>query len=115
MATLPATGRADKARELRSTIDQQVESLAKAVDAVRASADFKRYLDVQARFHRYSWCNTLLIYSQRPDATQVAGSRAWQKLKRQVRKGEHGIRIFAPCPWKKENAKTGETETGMFF
>ena len=41
MATLPPTGRADKARELRSTIDQQVETLAKAVDAVRASADFK--------------------------------------------------------------------------
>ena len=73
MATLSPTGRADKARELRSTIDRQVESLAKAVDAVRASADFKAYLDVQARFHRYSWCNTMLIYSQRPDATQVAG------------------------------------------
>ena len=115
MKTLPANARADKARELRSAIDQQVETLAKAVDAVRASADFKAYLDVQARFHRYSWCNTMLIYSQRPDATQVSGYRAWQKLKRQVRKGERGIRIFAPCPWKRENADTGETEQGMFF
>ena len=115
MATLPATGRADKARELRTTIDQQVETLAKAVDAVRASADFKAYLDVQARFHRYSWCNTMLIYSQRPNATRVAGYKAWQGLKRQVRKGEHGIRIFAPCPFKRENTKTGETEQGMFF
>ena len=115
MTTLFPTGRADKARELRSTIDQQVETLAKAVDAVRASETFKAYLDVQARFHRYSWCNTLLIYSQRPDATQVAGYRTWKKLKRQVRKGEHGIRIFAPCPWKRENADTGETEQGVFF
>jgi len=115
MATVTPTGRADKARELRSTIDQQVESLAKAVDAVRASADFQAYLDVQARFHRYSWCNTMLIYSQRPNASQVAGYRAWQKLNRQVRKGEHGIRIFAPCPFKPANAKTGETDTGIFF
>ncbi len=104
----------DKAKELRQRIDESVDTLAKAIDAVRASETFKAYLDVQARFHNYSWCNSLLILSQRPQATRVAGYRTWQKLDRQVRQGEHGIRIFAPCPWKREN-DAGETEQGMYF
>ena len=113
--TSNGNGPKERAQALRQQIDANVEALATAVDVVRASESFKAYLDVQARFHKYSWCNTMLIYSQRPDATRVAGYRAWQGLKRQVRKGEHGIRIFAPCPWKKENATTGETEAGIFF
>ncbi len=104
----------DKAKALRARIDDDVEALAKAVDEVRASETFKAYLDVQARFHRYSWHNSMLILSQRPDASQVAGYRAWQKLGRQVTKGERGIMIFAPCPFKKER-DNGDTETGMFF
>ena len=104
----------DKAKELRQRIDESVDTLAKAIDAVRASETFKAYLDVQARFHNYSWCNSLLILSQRPQATRVAGYRTWQKLDRQVCKGETGIRIFAPCPWKREN-DAGETEQGMYF
>ncbi len=108
-----------RGEQLRATIDAGLDALARAVDSVRASAEFKRYLDVQARFHRYSWHNTLLIASQRPDATRVAGYRTWQSLKRQVRKGERGIAIFAPCTYKREeeNADTGETEerTGIYF
>ena len=60
----------------------------------------------------------MLIAMQRPDATRIAGYKAWQKLKRQVRKRERGIMIFAPCPWKREReTASGETETecGMFF
>ncbi len=114
-----ATGnRTDKGKELRQRIDDSLDTLSKAVDDVRASEMFKAYLDVQARFHRYSWGNCLLIMSQRPTATQVAGYKTWQSLKRQVRKGEHGIMIFAPCPWKKEETNdAGETESrsGMFF
>ena len=108
-----ATGQA-KAKELRKRIDDSLDTLAKAVDDVRASEAFKAYLAVQARFHRYSWHNSMLICMQRPDATHVAGYRTWQSLGRQVNKGEHGIMIFAPCPWKRENDK-GETEEGMFF
>ena len=104
----------DKRAILREQIDESLETLAKAVDAVRASNDFKRYLDIQAPFHNYSWHNTWLIASQRPDATRVAGFRAWQGLGRHVMKGERGIMIFAPCPWKKEK-KDGETEAGIFF
>ena len=110
--------RKDKAKELRRRIDDSLETLATAVDEVRASEMFKAYLNVQARFHHYSWCNSLLILSQRPDATRVAGYRTWQKLSRQVCKGQRGIMIFAPCPWKREKTNDkGETETeqGMFF
>ena len=104
----------ERSQQLRQRIDDSLDTLAKAVDEVRASETFKQYLDVQAKFHRYSWANSLLILSQCPDATQVAGFKAWQKMKRQVRKGETGIRIFAPCPWKREN-EDGETQTGMWF
>jgi len=115
MASLRSTPKQDKARELRVTIDNSLNTLAQAVDEVRASETFKAYLDVQAKFHHYSWCNSLLILSQFPNAERVAGYRTWQKLDRQVRKGERGIMIFAPCPWKRENESTGETESGMFF
>ena len=107
-----------RAQELRARIDAGLDTLARVVDSVRASEEFKRYLDVQARFHRYSWHNTLLIASQRPDATRVAGYRTWQSLKRQVRKGERGIAIFAPMTYKREETNAdGETEerTGIFF
>lgn len=108
----------DKSRELRGRIDSSIEALAKAVDDVRASDVFKAYLDVQAKFHRYSWHNSLLILSQRPGASRVAGFQTWKKIGRHVRKGERGIAIFAPCPWKREvETEAGETETrsGMFF
>lgn len=108
----------DKARALRATINERVESLAKAVDAERASAEFRAYLDVQSRFHNYSWHNCLLIYGQRPDATQVAGYQTWRKLGRQVRRGERGITILAPCPWKRSEADEDGTERvvqGVWF
>ncbi len=108
----------DKAQALRQRIDASLDVLAKAVDEVRASDVFRQYLATQARFHKYSWGNCLLIASQRPDATRVAGYRTWQGLKRQVRKGEHGIMIFAPCPYKREvETRDGSTEEreGMFF
>jgi antirestriction protein ArdC len=106
--------RSDKAKELRKRIDDSLDTLAKAVGDVRASEAFKAYLAVQARFHRYSWHNSMLIAMQRPDATRVAGYRAWQSLGRQVCKGERGIMIFAPCPWKRET-DDGETEQGIYF
>ena len=109
---------AEKASALRASIDERVESLARAVDQERASTDFRDYLDVQARFHDYSWHNCLLIYSQRPDATRVAGYQTWKKLGRQVCKGERGIMILAPCPWKRMQTDDDGTErvvSGVFF
>jgi len=107
----------DKAKQLRQRIDDSLDTLAKAVDEVRASETFRAYLEVQARFHKYSWHNTLLILSQRPNATQVAGYKACQKLGRHVKKGEHGIMIFAPRPFRKEVERDGQTEEieGIWF
>ncbi len=108
----------DRAKALRASIDGHVEALARAVDDVRASDTFRAYLDVQARFHKYSWHNSLLILFQRPDAERVAGFQTWKKLGRYVRKGERGIMIFAPCPFhREERGESGESESvdGIFF
>lgn len=76
--------------------DQAREHLEAAVRELMTSDGWKRWLDTRGRFHSYSFNNTLMIFMQRPDATQVAGYRTWQSLERQVRKGEKAIRIFAP-------------------
>jgi hypothetical protein len=66
-----------------------------------ASETLTRYLDVLARFHRYSFGNVMLIASQKPDATQVAGFHTWRTLGRWVKKGEQGIAILAPMVGRK--------------
>lgn len=73
---------------------------------------WQRWLQVQSQFWHYSANNTLLIGLQRPDATRVAGFRAWQSLGRQVRKGEKGIVILAPMVkrFNKEEAATEGTD-----
>ena len=64
---------------------------------------YKQYLRTMSRFHRYSVNNTLLIAMQRPDATRVAGFSKWRnQFGRHVRKGEKGIQIIAPTPYKKK-------------
>jgi antirestriction protein ArdC len=75
--------------------DQALARLAAALDAGKSDA-LTAYLKVMARFHNYSWGNTLLIETQCPNARQVAGFHTWLKLGRHVRKGEKGIAILAP-------------------
>ena len=86
------------------------EQLKQEVAAVQDSEAFRRYLAAQAMFHRYSARNVFLILFQRPEATRVAGYSTWQKLGRQVRRGETGSTIFAPSPFKQTStdATTGE-------
>lgn len=85
------------------------ERLEKGVASVLSSETWAEVLRVQARFHKYSWNNILLIYLQRPDATKVAGYQTWKSLGRQVRKGEKGIKILAPITRKEVvNQETGE-------
>src|SRR3954469_8921989 len=72
------------------------ERLAAEVAALRTGEDWQRWLAVAARFHTYSFQNTLLILSQRPDATNVAGYETWKRLRRQGSKGQKGIAILAP-------------------
>ncbi len=82
----------DRTREIA---EHALDRLAAALDAGR-SETLNEYLAAQARFHRYSWNNVLLIGSQRPDATRVAGFHTWHDLGRWVKRGEKGIRILAP-------------------
>jgi antirestriction protein ArdC len=88
----------DKVHELQAEIEQGV---ARLVDG----EDWRRWLQVAARFPRYSFRNTLLIRLQRPDATAVMGYRAWQALGHQVRKGERSINILAPVTYKRAGAE----------
>lgn len=73
-----------------------VNQLTEGIADLTSSDQWRRYLDFQSRFHRYSAGNVLLILSQRPDATRVAGFRAWQAHDRAVRKGERALWILAP-------------------
>ena len=76
------------------------EKLEKGIKEVFASEKYKAYLSTMAKFHSYSFNNSILIYMQKPDASLVAGYKTWQSLERQVKKGEKGITILAPCPYK---------------
>ena len=82
-------------------------------DALRAghSETLERFLESLARFHNYSFNNALLIALQRPDATRVAGFHAWRKFGRFVKKGEHGIAIFAPMSRRKDRDERQQTTT----
>jgi DNA primase len=90
---------AEKARRSQASADKLTAlhgQLAEQVAALRTGEDWRRWLEVAGRFHRYSFNNTLLIGAQRPDATAVAGYEAWKAMGRQVTKGEKGVLILAP-------------------
>jgi antirestriction protein ArdC len=104
--TFTAEQRAEYRQQKRS---EQREAVERATRALLSSEGWRRWAETRATFHDYSMGNCMLIAMQRPDATQVAGFRAWQRLGRQVRKGEHGIRIMAPMVVKQRDAD-GETD-----
>jgi hypothetical protein len=74
--------------------------LAAGVEQLVEGEAWKAMLAAAARFHSYSWRNCLLILSQLPTATHVAGYRTWQSVGRQVRKGERGIGVIAPVVYR---------------
>jgi antirestriction protein ArdC len=76
------------------------DRLAAAVEALVSATDWQAFLTLAAKLHGYSARNVLLIMTQAPWATQVAGYRTWQQLGRQVRAGEKGIAILAPCRYR---------------
>ncbi|MDX2147933.1 MAG: ArdC family protein [Planctomycetota bacterium] len=78
------------------------------------SGTLRRLLGAMARFHDYSASNVMLIHSQRPDSTQVAGFNTWRKLGRFVKKGERGIVIYAPIRSKRDAAASPDEETVRF-
>jgi len=81
-----------------------LDSLSEGIAALTTSERWTQYLDVQSRFPRYSTNNVLLIQAQQPDATRVAGYRAWRAMGHQVLAKESAIRVFAPMKYRKPDA-----------
>jgi len=96
--TSQTTGGQDKLAVLHEQISDGVAALVE-------SQAWRAMLDTAAKFHSYSLGNLLLIALQAPQATRVAGFRSWQSLGRQVRKGERGIAILAPCTYRPKTAE----------
>jgi len=89
-----------KTRKLLERLDKKIES-------VQSSEEFQSILETFSKFHSYSYHNSLLILTQKPDASFVAGYKQWQqKFNRHVKKGENGIAILAPFSYKKRIEKT---------
>lgn len=95
-------------------LKQITEQLEQGVAEIFTSEKYTEYLNTMAKFHNYSFNNTLLIAMQKPEATLVAGYQAWQKkFNRQVKRGEKGIQIIAPAPFKeKQEIEKTDPETG---
>ena len=121
---------AKKARRRKLTEEERAEKraedrerMAAAIDALRTSEGWQRWLAVRHRFHRYSFKNQILIAHQRPGATWVAGFGHWLKLGYCVRKGEHSIRIWKHCDpskkqmqrWREEGADPETRPQGFFI
>ena len=86
----------DRLKEITASIEDGIKDLFH-------SDKYKQYLSTMSRFHRYSVNNTMLIYMQKPDATLCAGFNKWKdQFSRNVIKGEKGIKIIAPTPFKKK-------------
>ena len=87
----------------RERLQQITAGIERGIKELFESEKYMRYLSVMSRFHRYSVNNTMLIYMQKPDATLVAGYNKWKnQFERHVKRGEHGITIIAPTPFKKK-------------
>ena len=87
----------------RERLQEITAGIEQGINELFESEKYMRYLSVMSKFHRYSVNNTMLIYMQKPEATLVAGFNKWKnQFERHVKKGEHGITIIAPTPYKKK-------------
>ena len=85
----------------KQRVQELTDKLEQGLQDLFNSESYRNYLATMSKFHNYSFNNTLLIAMQKPDATLVAGYKAWQKnFERHVNKGEKAIRILAPAPYK---------------
>jgi antirestriction protein ArdC/predicted nucleotidyltransferase/uncharacterized protein YqgV (UPF0045/DUF77 family) len=105
-------------RTEKQKVQEITDKLEEGLKELFESEKYKTYLTTMSKFHNYSFNNTLLIAMQKPEATLVAGYKAWQKnFERHVNKGEKAIRILAPAPYKiKEERDKLDPVTGeMMF
>lgn len=92
--------------KIKAALDRIEDCLA----TINTDKDWLDYLCFQSRFYNYSFGNTILIYSQNPEATYVKGYKAWNQLGRYVKKGSKGLAILAPCFMKVEAFKEPENK-----
>lgn len=96
----------EKVKEITDELEQGIKDLFN-------SDRYKAYLSAMSKFHNYSFRNTILILMQKPDASYIAGFNTWKNdFKRAVRKGEKGIKILAPAPYKKEIEEMAHDKNG---
>lgn len=107
--TATTDDKTQKRQELLAQLGAQAETL-------KTTEGWKAWLETSSKFHNYSVNNQLMIMSQRPSASKVAGFKTWQSMGRQVRKGEKGIGIFAPMVFAKKDENGNNTdEIGLAF
>jgi len=91
------------AEQNKARLKDITDSIEAGIEDLFQSDKYKQYLSTMSRFHKYSVNNTMLIYMQKPDATVCAGFNKWRdQFERNVLKGEKGIKIIAPTPYKKK-------------
>jgi len=107
----------ERKSEADNVINGAIERIADLTDEARSNESFREWLDWQGKFHKYSWRNSvwLMIQAEKRarNVSQFAGYRAWNKLGRQVRKGEKAFNVFAPCRYKRKDEATGEESYGI--
>ena len=103
MTTATLTPPARQREELAAQLEDGIATL-------RDSEQFQRWLDVASKFHGYSFSNQVLIGIQCPNASRVAGFKAWQSMGRQVLRGEKAIKILAPTFFRKDCTCAGDCD-----
>jgi len=103
-----------KSKEALELVDAGIKTLTDEL-AKGKSDNLKRFLSVAANFHNYSLNNWCLIFSQKPEATRVAGYKTWQKMGRQVQAGSKGIKILAPRRGKRKDAEGNPTDKEFLY
>ena len=98
-----------KVEEANKIVEAQLEKLAEALAAGKSDT-LRNYLSTMSKMYKYSFRNLLLIQSQKPDASYVAGFQSWRKLGRWVKKGEKAITIITPINFKRESANADKVE-----
>lgn len=101
------TQSAEEKKTNKQRLKDITDSIENGIKELFNSDKYKQYLQTMSRFHRYSVNNQMLIYMQNPNATLVAGFNKWHdQFGRNVKKGEKGIKIIAPTPYKKKIEET---------
>ena len=98
---------ADRKENQQAALKDITDSIENGIKELFQSDKYKEYLQTMSRFHRYSVNNQILIHMQKPNATHVASFSRWRdQFGRNVKRGEKGIKIIAPTPYKKKIEET---------